>query len=721
MNNATETNIFFDEFEVDLLKRKLLKGGQPIYLKPKAFDLLLTFIGHRGEVLSKNDLLDLVWENQIVEENNLTVHIAALRKALGEMKNEHRFIITVPGCGYRFISGLNELYGNGLVIERQEIQRVTIEEIEKEKSQTAIKKVRNILSRPKTYLLSFISLLLCLLAGGYIWYGRQKTNVAFTQSFKNFSIKRLTTDGKVTVAALSPDGKLFVYSHIDGEQQSLWLGHVDGGEPVQLRPSTPLSYFSLRFTPDASSIYYSSGDENGKSAIYKIPVFGGAPEKIEDTRYLITFAPDGKHFAFVRRDSASTKTVLAMCEADGKNEVELAASPDKTNFVAGSVAWSPDGSQIAVAAGNETDNNYEILTINTTDGNIKTLTAQKWSGIGATSWLADGSGLITVAQKGDSVQKQLWFVAVPGGEAQHLLTDLNLYGTIMLAANQETLLAVQTQTLSNIWVAPAADLSRAKQITTGSIGRIDGWAGLEWTIDGRLVYTAQINGNNTIWTMNSDGSGQKQLIPSDGNNIYPSLSADNRFLIFQSNRSGKYAVWRAKPDGTELKMITDADIAAQPHISPDGRWVIYVTNPEQTGELWRISIDGSSAPVKLADNASWARISPDSRFVACGYESGGQKIAILPIDGGEPLKLFDIPRLANIRQGIHWAPDGKAITYRDWANGIWRQDLEGGEPKRLKGLPNEKIYAFEWSPDGKWFAFTRGAEIRDVILLNNGR
>ena len=55
MNKETETNFFFDEFEVDSHKRKLLKSGQIVHLKPKAFDLLLTLIERRGEILSKND------------------------------------------------------------------------------------------------------------------------------------------------------------------------------------------------------------------------------------------------------------------------------------------------------------------------------------------------------------------------------------------------------------------------------------------------------------------------------------------------------------------------------------------------------------------------------------------------------------------------------------------------------------------------------------------
>jgi len=59
------------------------------------------------------------------------------------------------------------------------------------------------------------------------------------------------------------------------------------------------------------------------------------------------------------------------------------------------------------------------------------------------------------------------------------------------------------------------------------------------------------------------------------------------------------------------------------------------------------------------------------------------------------------------------------VCYRDWANGIWRQDLNGGPPQRLKGLPEEKLYSFGWSRDGKHFAFARGRGIRDAVLIRN--
>jgi DNA-binding winged helix-turn-helix (wHTH) protein len=91
----------FDRFVVQPAHRQLLVDGQPARLGARAFDLLLALVERRDRLVSKNELLDLVWPNQIVEENNLQVQISALRKLLGRTA-----IATIPGRGYRFTAGL---------------------------------------------------------------------------------------------------------------------------------------------------------------------------------------------------------------------------------------------------------------------------------------------------------------------------------------------------------------------------------------------------------------------------------------------------------------------------------------------------------------------------------------------------------------------------------------------------------------------------------------
>jgi Tol biopolymer transport system component len=195
-----------------------------------------------------------------------------------------------------------------------------------------------------------------------------------------------------------------------------------------------------------------------------------------------------------------------------------------------------------------------------------------------------------------------------------------------------------------------------------------------------------------------------------------SVTADGKTIVFESDRSGSQEIWRIESDGSGLRQLTSGGVGWAPNISPDGRWIVY-TGLEKV--VWRLPAGGGESVTLTSNAASWPRISPDSRFVACAYSIDDQeKLAVISIDGGQPLKIFDVPKSANFRYGIRWMPDAQALTYRDWFNGIWKQPLTGGEPTRLEGLPEEKLFAYSWSPDGEQFAFVRGDEVLDLILLN---
>lgn len=98
----------FDGFVVDALRRTVCCGDQPVAMTAKAFDTLVFLLENRGRTATKHEIMDAVWRDIAVEENNLTQQISALRKAFGETPGQHRFIVTVPGKGYSFIAEVRE-------------------------------------------------------------------------------------------------------------------------------------------------------------------------------------------------------------------------------------------------------------------------------------------------------------------------------------------------------------------------------------------------------------------------------------------------------------------------------------------------------------------------------------------------------------------------------------------------------------------------------------
>jgi TolB-like protein/Tfp pilus assembly protein PilF len=104
---APGTKVYeFDDFRVDAAKRVLLRRGEPVPLSPRVFDTLLYFVEHHGWVLEKDELMRGIWPDAFVEENNLNQNVSALRRALGESRGENRYIVTLPGHGYRFVAAV---------------------------------------------------------------------------------------------------------------------------------------------------------------------------------------------------------------------------------------------------------------------------------------------------------------------------------------------------------------------------------------------------------------------------------------------------------------------------------------------------------------------------------------------------------------------------------------------------------------------------------------
>ena len=98
----------FGAFRLDPVDKVLSHDDQPVPLTPKALDTLLALVERHGRLVTKEDLLLLVWPDAFVEENNLAQNISTLRRVLGEGTSGERFIETVPKRGYRFVAAVTE-------------------------------------------------------------------------------------------------------------------------------------------------------------------------------------------------------------------------------------------------------------------------------------------------------------------------------------------------------------------------------------------------------------------------------------------------------------------------------------------------------------------------------------------------------------------------------------------------------------------------------------
>lgn len=110
MSEPRHPDYVFGDFRIDTSSRQLCRDdGTPVPLTPKVFDTLLLLVENGGKVLGKEALIAAIWPNRIVEENNLTQNISALRRVLGASAGDHHYILTEPGKGYRFVEPVRQV------------------------------------------------------------------------------------------------------------------------------------------------------------------------------------------------------------------------------------------------------------------------------------------------------------------------------------------------------------------------------------------------------------------------------------------------------------------------------------------------------------------------------------------------------------------------------------------------------------------------------------
>lgn len=137
--------------------------------------------------------------------------------------------------------------------------------------------------------------------------------------------------------------------------------------------------------------------------------------------------------------------------------------------------------------------------------------------------------------------RYLWFVSYPDGAARKITNDLHDYDGVSVTADGKTIAAVQTQEALSISVTSRSDGDKGgATISSGSEILAEVGSARErvsWTPDNRIVYSSRAGGNWDLWTMNADGSGQKQLTFDSHNDLYPSVSSDGRYIFFASDRT----------------------------------------------------------------------------------------------------------------------------------------------------------------------------------------
>ncbi|MCA1607905.1 MAG: DPP IV N-terminal domain-containing protein, partial [Acidobacteria bacterium] len=324
-------------------------------------------------------------------------------------------------------------------------------------------------------------------------------------------------------------------------------------------------------------------------------------------------------------------------------------------------------------------------------------------------------------------REQIYTISTVTGVSRRLTADGNRYHLGSLAVtNDDSIVAVPYNRSSQIWVMdPNGDTRSAVQLTNGVA---DGRAGIAPMNDGRVAYLARTGENLTIWTMNPDGSDQKQLIRDPAFVEELRGSADGRYFVFASPAEKASQLFRVDTTGENLVQLTSGDVSAvDSTISPDGKWVAYtggITRDNQFFHpLFRVSTDGGE-PVRLTErDCITPHYSPDGKFISCIINSEAEMMIVT--SEGAFVRAYPLKTRPMVNIGCRFTPDGKNLVYivmqKDISN-LWLQPIDGGKPRQLTNFSHGQIFNFAYSADGRRLFLARGPhQIQDAVLIRNFR
>jgi len=706
----------FGSFRLDLSEKLLSREGAPVPVTPKVFETLQVLIEKAGHLVSKDELMQKVWQDRFVEETNLTFNIKMLRKALRDDASKPQFIETVPRRGYRFIADITEIYAENKNVNDSLGADVYESDYVSGRS-----------SKPRFFERHFSStIILVVLAVGLLGLG---TWILTVRSISGSVVpvlsagsrsEPLSFSGSVFYPRLSPDGKYLAYVTKDHDTQTIWLQELSTGTNVALVPFSADDYLGLMFSSKSDFVYFvrkAKAASQAEAGIYRISIFGGIPSKlVTNIQGWFSISPVDDQIAFVRHNEEG-RSELDLSDADGKGERILAVREKPYNFRAS--RWSRDGDAIAVAVGQSDSgaNDFGIVEIDTRSGKEREVTTHKFVYISDLEWLPDGSGLLVTARQNDTVYNEIWQVSRNTGEVRKVIDDGTSFTTVSLDKDAEQMavsLSVPDFSL-NIY-----DLENpANSFRTGA-----SVSPTSFTRDGQIIFAAT-KGQLDVWMMNADGSSQRQLTNHPMDDFCPLASADGKFIFFTSTRSGDRQIWRMKTDGSDCVQITKREGGYPIFVSPDGGEVFYLSATDM--KIWKVPTSGGDETLFFEKRVFYPAFSPDGKYLAYFDKdiknADSYILELVANDNSSDPSFFKLPDESTIPGQIAWASDSRSFFYPSSVRSkttFWRQQLTGGLPEKVSApSSDEEIVHLAVSPSGNKLAYISGIFRHEAKLIKN--
>jgi Tol biopolymer transport system component len=310
---------------------------------------------------------------------------------------------------------------------------------------------------------------------------------------------------------------------------------------------------------------------------------------------------------------------------------------------------------------------------------------------------------------------QIWRVDFPQGTSRPITTGATQYQCCSISLTSDGKMAATTaaDVRANLWIVPVRNGGQPRAIASGIVSYDP-----VWSVNGQIAYVHEEGDSYGASASRASGGNQRLLI--NGGSSPAPCGGDGSFVAVIA-RDGQDRVVRIGPTGqTQILVETES---SSPICTPDGKWVVYVSHgsPGRT-TLWRVPAEGGT-PARITTEGVWEpQISPDGKRLACYYGSvftpTTAMLAVLDLETASVIKTFDIQRDFGYHP-VRWTRDGSALTYVDEHSKLWRLPVDGSPSSVLMDFAPDRVFGFDWSPDGKELVVARGQWNQDVVLIRD--
>jgi Tol biopolymer transport system component/DNA-binding winged helix-turn-helix (wHTH) protein len=722
----------FDDVLVDGNRLRVEKDGQPHRITPRAFDVLVYLVEHRGRIVEKQELFDEVWKEKFVTDNALTRTIKEIRQVIGDDADSPRYIETVPKRGYRFIAEVKNLEATAQPeTELPASEKLSAAHGESKGAfttqETSAPKAGFALSKARV--LGAIVLGVAAIAALIIWKTQIKSSETESPAVLR-NVQLTTWPGLDIFPALAPDGNSVAYSSDHNGRYEIYARQLTpGAREVQIT-SDGQQNLSPAWSPDGQHIVYHSMNRGG---IWLVPSSGGVAKQLSEFGSRPAWSPDGSLIAFqsrpiydVRANGPMPPSTIWVVPARGGEPTPVTRVGVPVGGH-GAPSWSPDGRRI-VFVSQDVVGGLGIWSVSATGTDPKLVYQNGYNPVYspdgdfiyfAGSVRGSNFGLFKIQvspSSGEPSGEPIEIASTPRGPISHLT----------ISADGKKIAYSAQFSPSNIWsisISPASGEATSSPVTLTNETNQKGAP--SFSRDGRWIAFTNFRGGTpaAIWVMAADGTGARQLTTDDAVQHFSSWFPEGDRIAFLSYRRQRPEIWSTSLDTGKVAPVVDAgpDIAF-PRLSPDGKHIAF--NSARTGSLnvWVVAIEGGEPGQVTFDQElmGWPCWSPDGGSFAVEMKRGDDThIAIVPAGGGSTRQL-------TFERGqswpYSWSADGDRIAFAGYRNGVWNVwwvSRTTGVEKQVTN--NTKFNAYirypAWSPLGNQIVYEYGETTGNIWLI----